>query len=82
MDEGFDLPVVFNNMELDFPVRFLHYGYSYKLEVDIDGAKILFEPDEERKWRALIAVEDIPARKKINIDLLRAIASSIEKMLQ
>jgi hypothetical protein len=82
MDEGFELPVSFNKKELSFPARLLSYGYSYKLEVDIDGDKILFEPDEERNWRALIAYEEVSANKKMNVELLQAIASSIEEIMK
>jgi hypothetical protein len=82
MEEAFELPVVFNNTEHHFPTRLLNYGYSYKLEVDIEGTKVLFEPDEERNWRALIAPEEINANKKITAALLEAIASSIEEILK
>ena len=82
MDEEFELPVWFNNTELNFPAKLLNYGYSYKLEVDIDGTKLLFEPDEERSWRALIAYEELNANKKISADLLKAIASSIDEILK
>jgi len=81
MDE-FELPVSFNNKEFSFPARLLNYGYSYKLEVDIDGDKIMFEPDEERNWRALVAYEDINSNKKINIELLKAIVVSIEAIMK
>ena len=64
MEEGFELPVTVNNTEYSFPARLLNYGYSYKLEVDFDGTNIVFEPDEERNWRALISNEDLAANKK------------------
>jgi hypothetical protein len=82
MEEGFALPVVFNNTELSFPARLLNYGYSYKLEVDIEAIKVLFEPDEERNWRALISYEDLNSNKSISVDLLRAIAKSIEGIIK
>lgn len=82
MEEEFQLPVTFNNKEIAFPARLLNYGYSYKLEVDIEDTQVLFEPDEERNWRALISYEDIKANKKISIDLLKAIASSIEDVVK
>jgi hypothetical protein len=82
MDEAFELPVFFNNAELSFPARLLDYGYSHKLEVDIDGTKLLFESDEERNWRALIAYEELNANNKISVDLLKAIASSIEEIIK
>jgi hypothetical protein len=50
--------------------------------VDIDGTNIVFEPDEERNWRALISNEDLAANKKINTDLLEAVASSIEAIMK
>ena len=82
MDDGFELPVLFNKRELNLPARLLSYGYSYKLEVEVEGTKILFEPDEERNWRALIGYEEINANKKISVDLLKAIAFSIEHIMQ
>ena len=82
MEEEFQLPVSVNNKELRFPARLLNYGYSYKLEVTIDDTKLLFERDEERNWRALISYEDIMADKKINVDLVKAIALSIEEVLK
>jgi hypothetical protein len=82
MDEEFELPVSFNNKTLNFTARLLYYGYSSKLEVDIDGSQVLFEPDEERNWRALIAYEELNANKKISAELLKAIACSIEEILK
>lgn len=78
MQDDFELPVIFDNRELSFPARLLNYTYCYKLEVDISGTKVLFEPDEERNWRALLTENDLAANKKISADLLRAIATAIE----
>lgn len=64
MEEEFELPVVFNNKELNFSTKLLNYGWIYKLEVDIEGTKVLFEPDEEKNWRALISYEDVQANKR------------------
>lgn len=82
MEDEFELPVFFNKEQLHFTTRLLNYGYSYKLEVDIEGTHVLFEPDEERNWRALISYEDVQANKKLNTDLLQAVASAIEEVLK
>ena len=74
----FELPVIFNNKEFVFPGKFLDYGYSSKIEIDIEGTKVLFEPDEERNWRALISFEDHQANKKLNLELLKAIAEAVD----
>jgi hypothetical protein len=82
MEEEFELPVAFNNKEWSFPARLLNYGYSHRLEVDIEGTKVWFEPDEERKWRALLSDGDRRANQKINTGLLQAIILSIEEILK
>jgi hypothetical protein len=82
MDEEFDIPVTYNNQQLNFPARLLAYGYSYKIEVDLKGTKVLFEPDEERNWRALVAYEEVQANKNMDRELLKAVAASIEEILK
>ena len=78
MEDEFELPVNFNGKNLTFPAKLLNYGYTVKLEVDIEDTKVLFEPDEERNWRALISFEDLQANKKLNPELLKVIAQVIE----
>lgn len=80
MEDDFMLPVAFENQELLFPARLLNYGYSSKLEVDVNDIMVLFEPDEERNWRALISFEDLQANKKLDPALLSAIARAIEDL--
>ena len=80
MDDNFTLPVTYMGRNYNFPAQLLNYGYSYKLQVDIDGTNVLFEPDEERNWRALISYEDLQANKKLNPSLLQAIALVIDEI--
>jgi len=77
MEEEFNIPVTFQGTEYNFPARLLQYGYSYRLEIEIEHTLVMFEPDEERNWRALISYEDTMAHKKLNPALLSAIAESI-----
>jgi len=81
MDE-FQLPVTYNNETVYYTTVFLQYGYSYKLQVDIAGTPVFFEPDEERNWRAMLSYEDMLANKKLDAALLRAIAQSIEELFK
>ena len=80
MDEGFEIPVMYNGKEEQFPAKLLAYGYSYKIEVEINNSLILFEPDEERNWRAQSNPDDIEKNKKISTGLLEAIAHSLEEI--
>jgi hypothetical protein len=81
MDE-FELALNHKEMHLLLPVRLLNYGTAYKLEVEIDGTKVLFEPDEERNWRALISNEDAQANKRLDTALLELIAKQLDATLK
>jgi len=82
MVEDFKIPVLYNNQRLNFPAQLLRYAYSYKIEVDVEGTLVYFEPDEERNWRALVGQEEVTVNKSLNRDLLKAIASSIEEIVK
>lgn len=86
MVEDFKIPVLYNNQRLNFPAQLVRYAYSYKIEVDVEGTKIYFEPDEERNWRALVGYEEIEVNRSLNRnlnqELLKAIATSIEEIVK
>ena len=65
-----------------FPARLVQLGYTHKFSVDVQGQEIFFEPDEERNYRALIGPEQLERNKKLDIELLKAIAESIETILR
>ena len=48
MNESFDIPVIYKGEEILFNGELLAYGYSYKIQVDVNGSIVLFEPDEEK----------------------------------
>ena len=78
----FELALNYKGKDLLLPVRLMNYGTSYKLEVEIDGTKVLFEPDEERNWRAMISYEDVQANKKMDTGLLELIARELDTILK
>jgi hypothetical protein len=47
----------------------------------VKDKEIFFEPDEERNYRALIDTTKLNTGKEIDIDLLKAIAESIESVV-
>ncbi len=55
-------------------------GYSYPIEVDVNGQLVKFEPDEEKIFRALFDAEQIQKGVKINTELLAAIAKVLESV--
>ena len=82
MDDNFDIPVFYQDKEYLFKGTLLTYGYSYKIQVDVDGSIILFEPDEERNFRAIITPENTETSKKIDIELLKRISAAIKIILK
>ncbi|HEX6193380.1 MAG TPA: hypothetical protein VFZ42_13490 [Chitinophagaceae bacterium] len=81
MQDEFILPVDFDGKTLEFPAKLITYGYSYKIEVDVFDTKVQFETDEERNWRAMITYDDVQLNKKLNSEMLKAIALKLEALL-
>ena len=79
MSKSFDLPVWYHGKELFFPAELMQIGYTHKIKVNINETDVLFEPDEERNWRAQ-SIGDIDKNKKITTGLLQAIVHSLEEI--
>lgn len=81
MDDGFELPVVFQGGELLLSAQLHHFGYTYKIEVEVQGNVVFFERDEERNWRVLADPENHGATT-INYELIVAVANSLEELFK
>jgi len=82
MEDEFVLPVSFEGNQLELPARLLRYGYTIKIEVEIEGTAVVFEPDEEQNWRAVMGFEDLVAGKKVKKELVEAVAGVIGSFTQ
>jgi hypothetical protein len=82
MNEPFDLPVMYNNKEILLPAQLHQYGYSFKIEVEVNGTPVFFERDEDRNWRALIDPSTGDINSALTTELLQAISNSIQLLLQ
>lgn len=77
MADPFMLPLEYKGEEKEFDCELRVMGYTYKIAVALQGAEVLFEPDEEGNFRA--AVTDARLRKENwDVDLLAAIARQLE----
>lgn len=61
-----------------FPAVFSQYGFSYRITIDIKGTVVIFEPDEEREWRARI--EDGTPTKEAT-ELIPLVAEKLKELL-
>jgi hypothetical protein len=76
MTETFVLTVPYKNEDRDFEAELRVYGYTHKIAIVIDGLEVLFEPDEEKNYRAVLP--DATGKEKLPAELLRAIAGELE----
>ena len=82
MDDTFEIPVMYKDMEMLFPARLLTFGYVHKFQVDVFGQEFFFEKDDNGEYRALIDPDKLEQGKKPDVELLKAIAASIESILE
>lgn len=78
MNESFELPVQFKDKTILLPAELTIWGYSHRILVTWEEQSIIFEPDEERNYRAII--ED--AEKPPALEVVKAIAESIEAIFK
>lgn len=81
MPTSFDLPVTYKGQELSFPARLLSTGYTHTFAVSVNGREILFEPDEEQYYRAMVDPNETEKTKAVDVELLAAIAETIREIV-
>jgi len=77
MDE-FELPVTFSGQELSFPAHLAQLGYTYRVTVQLADGQLIFEPDEERNWRAVADETLLTSGKLPSAALVAAMAESLQ----
>lgn len=82
MEEQFDLPVEYKGVQHSFKSTLFVFGYTHKIQINVNGVIILFEPDEERKYRAVVNDLEANSNKKIDIELLKKISETLEGFLK
>ena len=83
MNEPFEITVSYKGENLSFNARLVPYGYTHRIIVSVSGREVVFEPDEERNYRAWVdAAESTITSKELDVALLRAIAETIEEIVR
>ena len=82
MDEQFELLVEYKGQQHLFKATLNVYGYTHKFHVDVNGRMIVFEPDEERNYRAVFTYSDIQNDKNFDVELLKKISEAIEEIVR
>ena len=76
MDGSFTLLVNYNGKEYQVESELRIFGYTHKIAINFEGREILFEPDEERNYRAVMPGYD-DSKAEIDIGFLQAIANEL-----
>jgi hypothetical protein len=76
MAEEFTLSLNYKNQELQLPAELRVYGHTHKIMVNINGAEVVFEPDEERNYRAIVPEANM---SKMDVELLTKVAGELEE---
>ena len=76
MDETFTLVVNYKGKEYQVEGELRIFGYTHKIAIKFGGQEILFEPDEERDYRAVMPGYD-GSRAEIDIGLVQAITKEL-----
>jgi len=82
MDDSFEIPVNYKGQDYLFPATLITSGYTYKIQADVFGKLISFEPDEERNFRAVMNINDLHDQGKIDKELLKEIALALESIFK
>lgn len=78
--EEFELSIKYRGGTKVFTCSFAQLGYTYRFIVQIDGNEVIFEPDEERNFRARLtspAHPDHTLREQIAL-----VAAQLEQQLK
>jgi hypothetical protein len=81
MPESFLLSVRYKNEVKQFESELRVFGYTHKIAVNVNGTEVIFEPDEERNYRAVLQESEIN-KHRIDPGLLKEIASELEANLK
>ena len=81
-EDSLEIPVMYQGEELSFPAKVLMTGYTHKIQVEVAGQQIMFEPDEERNYRAILDANLLDKGSKLDVRLLQSIAEVLESVLK
>ena len=74
MDEPILIPVEYQGEILEIPVTVASYSYTYQLHMQVEGQSLIFEKDDEGRFRV---INMTPESSKIDKGLIQAIVDTI-----
>lgn len=82
MQDFFEIPLTYKEKYISFSATLITTGYTYKIQVNVFGKLVNFEPDEERNFRAAINMDGLDNAAGLDKQLLQQIAATLEALLR
>jgi hypothetical protein len=60
------LPITYGGEDIELPLKMYAYGYTFRVEIMIGKTPVIFEPDEEGSYRALVDTGEIEMNKTLS----------------
>lgn len=80
MNENFLIEIEVGNLMYSFNCHLQAIGYTHKIITTLNGVEVVFEPDEERKYRAIMPNGSIDKLKKSDIEAIRSLVTKLETL--
>ena len=82
MDEPFSIEILYKGEVYFFEARLATVGYTHKFYVLINGMELIYEPDEERNFRAIVNEIDFGSIKVSDIEMIKAVGDKLQSIRQ
>ena len=82
MEDSFVIEIDFEGRKYSFETRLATVGYTHKFCVVINDLEVIYEPDEERNYRALLNETDQGKVKDLDKELIKLVGEKIEASRQ
>lgn len=80
MEHYFEIPVEYKGEEQSFKGRLSTFGYTYKFFIIVNGHELVFEKDDDGKYRGINETNDL--NKTVDIELLKAIVFVLDGLVE
>jgi hypothetical protein len=80
MSEQFELPVSFKGEKWMLPAEFMNMGYTHRIKITVNGITLLFEPDEEKNYRAILDNTEKDGLKAPDREFIKKISETLHSL--
>ena len=77
MEDSLEIEVTYKGIEYSFPAQVVAAGFVHKIIVVINGIEVIYEPDEERNYRAIVNDPGMTNIRDIDKALIMAVGEKI-----